>query len=49
MHAYTYMYLHMYICVYIVLNGSIILDTAQNKTKTQYTRIKFNFQVTHYP
>ena len=38
-----------FICIYIVYKGIIILGTAQHKTNTQYTRIKFNFQVTHYP
>ena len=49
----AHMHMHTYICIYIYacvhgLNGSIMLDTAQNKTKTQYTRAKSNFQVTHY-
>ena len=34
--------------IYILQSGSIILGTAQNIAKTQYTRIKFNFRVTHY-
>ena len=42
-------FMYIYIYIYIVLIGSIILGTAQNITKTQYTSVKFNFWVTHNP
>ena len=42
-------YVQLYIYIYIAYDGSIILGTAQNIARTNYTRIKFNFRATHYP
>ena len=39
----------IFIYIYMIKNGKIMLGTAQNMTNTQYTMVRFNFLVTHYP